>query len=137
MKDHDALAIVALVMADSVSDVESSSPNDGWSVQYAEAIQRSIEQHDHTMLIRLIALGEPIHPAFLPMLADALRAMTQGARPGKPSKLIGYQKQILVADLERRAKAMGSLEAAVAHAANELGMSIDTVRRIWKARGKA
>lgn len=111
---------------------ETSKPPRWWSADYVDALQRALESRDHYELLRMLDAQIPIPPALVPVFADVLRALLDGAAVGRPAELTARDDALIRSwfDFGQAEPAVArSRGVALAELAKHFGVSEATIKR--------
>ena len=103
--------------------------------EYLIAIEKALEQNDHSSIMRLLNNATPLHPKLLPGLANAIKPLFRGKKSGKPKSFITSDENIIyhLVDMLQEGKGISKAKA-IAYLAERLEVSDKTISRILKSK---
>ncbi len=103
--------------------------------EYSTAIEKALEQNDHSSILRLLGNAIPLHPKLLPELAKAIKPLFNGKKTGKPKTFITTDENAIyhLVNILQEEKGISKTKA-IAHVAERLNVSDKTISRILKSK---
>lgn len=105
--------------------------------EYSIAIEKALEQNDHSSIMTLLCNATPLHPKLLPGLAKAIKPLFTGKKSGKPKSFITSDENTIyhLVDMLQEEKGISKTKA-IGHVAEALKVSDKTITRILKSADK-
>ena len=105
--------------------------------KYSIAIEKALEQNNHSSIMTLLSNAIPLHPKLLPELAKAIKPLFTGKKSGKPKSFITSDENTIyhLVDMLQEEKGISKTKA-IGHVAEALKVSDKTITRILKSADK-
>jgi len=103
--------------------------------EYSIAIEKALEQNDHSSIMRLLGNATPLHPRLLPGLANAIKPLFTGKKSGKPKNFITSDEKTIyhLVDMLQTEKGISKAKS-IAYLAERLEVSDKTISRILQSK---
>ncbi len=105
--------------------------------EYSIAIEKALDQNNHSSIIKLLSNAVPLHPKLLPELAKAIKTLFNGKKNGKPKTFITTDENAIyhLVDMLQEEKGISKTKA-IAHVAERLNVGDKTISRILQSKNK-
>ena len=105
--------------------------------KYSIAIEKALEQNNHSSIMTLLSNATPLHPKLLPELAKAIKPLFTGKKSGKPKSFITSDENTIyhLVDMLQEEKGISKTKA-IGHVAEALKVSDKTITRLLKSADK-